>query len=97
MKILTEKATIHHGEFIDGNTFVDPQGNVYELHQSDFGTQNQQPTPPPPPTPPQKPPVGDPPPEDPPEKIKPDPKKEYVDVFSGYRYKWDGAKFIKVG
>ena len=92
-RILLESTHIHHGSFQDIKTFLDPDGNQYDLQKSNLGSdmpqsdnegkgqgeQNEQ-------RPNQKPPE--------PKFETPKKGQMFRDIMTGKTYKWNGKDFI---
>ena len=92
MRIIKESTQVFDGTFVDGNTFIDADGNAYVLHKSIFDSNNdsnkdkkgggggggpQQPPEGPPPDPERKSPVSN---------------QIYFDIHRQIAYKWDEAQ-----
>ncbi len=95
MRKLVEETQVFDGTFVDGNTFIDKDGNAYVLHKSIFdnkGGPNNKPgggggggggkqNPPPPPKDPE---------------IKsPQQNQIYFDISKQVAYMWDGSAFVE--
>ena len=85
MSRLLEATHIHHGTFQDLKTFLDKEGNEYELQKSVFSSKpNQQQQ--------QDQSQNNKPPQ--PKFVTPDKGQVFKDVNTGKTYTWDGKKFV---
>ena len=97
MKILKEETQYHHGSFKDLQTVLDKNGDPYTLIKSEYpqdrskNNQNQQNN-----NQQQQNQNSQ---QQDQKKVPPDPNASYVDVNTGFEYKWDPQKnqFMKVG